>query len=272
MDREAIWTRDGNGHPPCAQDGAARVSISVVSHGQGALVKDVLSDLARFATQANFEVILTVNIPEQLPFQTADFPYRIVTVKNTTVKGFGENHNKAAELATGGWFCVMNPDIKLVENPFPTLMAEAQRVGGALIAPAVMSPTGELENSVRRFPTLRLLARKVLDHYDGRYMFNPRDATFSADWVAGMFMLFRTEAFRAQGGFDENFFLYYEDVDICVRFWKAGLLVFACPKALVIHDARRSSHRNLRYMRRHLSSMAQYFVKHLGRLPNVPML
>jgi N-acetylglucosaminyl-diphospho-decaprenol L-rhamnosyltransferase len=102
----------------------------------------------------------------------------------------------------------------------------------------------------------------------GRYSFEVGDETFDADWVAGMFMLFRADDYRALGGFDEGFFLYYEDVDICARLWKAGRPVLACPKAQVIHDARRASRQNLRYMRWHAGSMARYLGKHWLRLPN----
>jgi hypothetical protein len=82
-----------------------------------------------------------------------------------------------------------------------------------------------------------------------------------------MFMLFRAEAFQDIGGFNEEFFLYYEDVDICARLWKAGWKVVLHPGVSVIHDAQRASRHNPRHMAWHLSSMARYFWKHSGRLP-----
>lgn len=81
-------------------------------------------------------------------------------------------------------------------------------------------------------------------------------------------MLFQAEDYKRVKGFDEGFFLYYEDVDICARLWKAGCRVLACPKAQVVHDARRASHRNLRYMRWHVSSVVRYLSKHWLRFPN----
>ena len=82
-----------------------------------------------------------------------------------------------------------------------------------------------------------------------------------------MFMLFRAEAFFRVGGFDEDFFLYYEDVDICTRLWKDGSRVLACPGAQVIHEARRASRRNVRYMRWHAASLLRYLGKYWLRLP-----
>ena len=83
-------------------------------------------------------------------------------------------------------------------------------------------------------------------------------------------MLFRSEAFAELKGFDEKFFLYYEDVDVCIRAWNRGLRVLACPRVSVIHDARRDSRRSLRHLRWHVASMRRFFWKHWARLPKLP--
>jgi GT2 family glycosyltransferase len=82
-----------------------------------------------------------------------------------------------------------------------------------------------------------------------------------------MFMLFVAADYAALGGFDEDYFLYYEDVDLCVRLWCAGRRIVLCPQAAVLHAAQRASHRNLRHLAWHLGSMARYFIRHWGRLP-----
>ena len=73
--------------------------------------------------------------------------------------------------------------------------------------------------------------------------------------------------FKQIGGFDEEYFMYYEDVDICVRLWNSGLRVVACPSISVVHDARRMSGKNLHYFKLHLSSLFGYLFKYFGRLP-----
>ncbi|MHB8709707.1 MAG: glycosyltransferase [Desulfuromonadales bacterium] len=238
-----------------------------MSHGQGVMVGEVLADLARFLESSCFRVILTKNIPEQLPFSAGGFPYPVAIFENDCSKGFGANHNAAFREAEGDWFCVMNPDIRMPENPFPHLLEALEQQQAAVVAPAVLSPAGRVEDSIRRFPTPLSLAGKLLGLEDGRYPFAVGDAPFTADWVGGMFMLFRADDFRRIGGFDEEFFLYYEDVDICTRLWKAGRRVLACPGVQVIHDARRDSRRRLRYMRWHFFSLARYLGKHWLRLP-----
>jgi len=243
------------------------ITVSIVSHGQLALVEQLLADLARLDTPLVIEVLVTLNIPEDISLKPSDYPYPVRILRNTAPRGFGANHNAAFQQAKGEWFCVMNPDIRLIDNPFRVLIQEGSYDSTGVIGPMVVTPDGGIEDSVRRFPTLVSLAAKLFGYGDGRYIFAAGDETFAADWVAGMFMLFRSRDFHAVGDFDEDFFLYYEDVDICARLWKSGRSVLACPKAKVIHDAQRLSRRNLRYMRWHALSLIRYFWKHWGRLP-----
>jgi GT2 family glycosyltransferase len=74
-----------------------------------------------------------------------------------------------------------------------------------------------------------------------------------------MFMLIPAAVFRKIGGFDERYFLYYEDVDLCARMRLGGYDIRLCPNAKVIHEARRQSHRDLRYFRWHLASILRFF-------------
>ena len=85
-------------------------------------------------------------------------------------------------------------------------------------------------------------------------------------------MLFDSEAFRALKGFDERFFLYYEDVDICARVWQSGAMAVGYAAATITHDARRASRREWQHMRWHAQSMARYFWKYAWRLPKTKHL
>jgi len=245
------------------------ISISLVSHGQGQLVRQILNDLTRIIKPVEFEVILTKNIPESLNLSLDEFPYNIRLIENSRPKGFGANHNAAFKYARGQWFCVMNPDIRINDNPFPSLLSCLKEENVAVVGPEVVSPGGDIEDSARRFPTPLGLLAKGLGLNDGRYKTFDVKGALSIDWLAGMFMLFRAEDFRGVGGFDEGFFLYYEDVDICARLWTSGRRVQICTNAQVVHDAQRKSHRNLRYLRWHIASIARYLRKHWLRLPHI---
>ena len=244
------------------------IVVSIVSHGHGEMVCSLVKKLLVCSEVRG--VVVTCNIPEVLELPD---DHRVSLLMNAEPSGFSSNHNAAFKEVAGDveclFFCPINPDVCLNANPFPILLAGLNEKDAVLAAPLVIGASGLVEDSHRRFPTLRSLITKALGRGDGRYSVQLGQPNFHPEWVAGMFMLFRAESFRRLGGFDERFFLYYEDVDICVRAWKQGFKIVACPSAVVVHDARRDSRRKLRFMAWHLSSLTRYFMKHWLRLPRV---
>ena len=237
--------------------GPPRISVSVVSHGQGGLVGNLLADLHERCT-ADVEVLLTVNVPEVLPFALGSFRFPIHVFENTTPKGFGANHNAAFRRSAHDIFCVVNPDIRLSTDPFPELLKRVADGRTGVAAPLARSPEGKVEDSARPFPTPLFILRKAL--------FGPPppeyragDSDLTPDWVGGMFMLFRRDAFAMVRGFDERYHLYYEDVDLCARLRLAGKEIVFCPSIEVLHDARRQSRHSLRYLGWHFASMFRFF-------------
>jgi GT2 family glycosyltransferase len=109
----------------------------------------------------------------------------------------------------------------------------------------------------------------MLFGFQDGYVFQEGDSNFFAEWVGGMCMLFKSSAYSDVGGFDEAYFMYVEDVDICTRLWKSGFKVLVCPSAVVFHEARRASRKNLQHLRWHIAGLFRYFFKYLGRLPKV---
>lgn len=238
--------------------GAGPVTVSVVSHGHGAMLPALLADLA--ACPEVGSVIVTRNIAEpDLKIIRAGWQ---INVDNPLPRGFGANHNAAFRRSATPFFAILNPDVRLERNPFPALLAEIEGPNIALCAPAVVNPSGVLEDSAREFPSPFDLLLKLFSRYEGRLDFRLGDSPRPAPWVAGMFMLIRREDFLKQSGFDERYFLYYEDVDLCARLWKSGRRVMLCPNVHVIHDARRASRRDARHMLWHARSMARYFRRH----------
>jgi len=256
--------KDGLAPPSGTAPDPTRVSISVVSHGQIELVANLLADIAAHV-ETPIEVILTMNLRETLPFDRAHFAYPLRIVENPAPKGFAANQNAAFRASRGGFFCVLNPDIRIERDPFPELLKCLRDPAVGLAAPLIRNPTGTIEDNARRFPTpLSILRKALLRRTEVDYPIG--NETIHPDWVAGMFMVFPREVFAALGGFDERYFLYYEDVNLCARLMLAGKRVALCTSAWAIHDARRQSLRSLRYMRWHLSSMTRYFLFWSARL------
>ncbi len=235
---------------------AATVTVSVVSHAQRSLVKDLLADLAA-VRRGGLDVVLTQNVPEEPPAIPPGLAVEIVS--NPSPNGFGANHNAAFRRSSGALFCVLNPDIRFSVDPFGALASELMNARVGVAAPLVVDPTGKPEDSARRFPTFLSLGAKLLG-LAGRLDYEIGDESFSPDWVAGMFMAFRREAFAEVGGFDERYFLYYEDVDLCRRLRRAGYDARLVPAVKVTHLARRESRRRLRYLSWHAASMLRFLL------------
>ena len=222
------------------------------------LIDNLLHDINKHCRATSLEFILTLNLDET-PSVTLDdvgFPVRII--RNTKPLGFAVNQNQAFAHATGQFFCVMNPDIRLNEDPFPALLSCLQNSSVGVVAPVVLGEEGEIEDSARYFPTPFKILCKAFGKCKGSDYVVKNEPIFP-DWVGGMFMLFPSELFKQFNGFDQKFFLYYEDVDLCARLRLLGYEVALCPAARVVHQARRSSHQDFKYLRWHMASMLRFF-------------
>lgn len=235
-----------------------QISISIVSHLQCSLIDKLLTDIERVCKASSIEVILTLNMHEELPFAERRFSFPIKTIRNQVPQGFAANHNQAFTHASGQFFCVVNPDIRLSDDPFPALLSCLQNSSIGVAAPIVVGESGEMEDSARRFPTpFKILCKAFGGCKESDYVV--KDEQVFPDWVGGMFMLFPRDIFKQLDGFDQRFFLYYEDVDLCARLRLIGYTVAVCPAARVVHHAHRSSHRSIRYLKWHLTSMLRFF-------------
>lgn len=234
------------------------ISISIVSHGQMALVKNLLNDLQKVSVTSSIEVLLTLNTLDEQVGLLFDYTFPISLIRNNHPLGFGANHNQAFQSARGKYFCVLNPDIRLENDPFRDLINCLANETVGIAAPMVLDVDGKVDDSARRFPNPIAILGKVFGlRFESTYVAS--QSNIYPDWVAGMFMLFRSETFEQINGFDERYFLYYEDVDICARLTYAGKSIVLCPASKVIHLAQRTSHRNLKYLRWHVTSMLRFF-------------
>jgi len=243
--------------------GTELISISIVSHGHAELVTSLLDDLRRHRP-TGIEVLLTLNIKEALPFDPDQFPFRVKPIRNESPQGFATNHNAALKLAQGGFFCILNPDIRMTADPFSALVEELRNPSVGVVAPLILGPDQAMEDSARPFPTPLSLLCKALGIAPQRY-YEVGDQSISPDWIAGMFMLLRRDTFVAVDGFDVGYRLYYEDVDLCTRLRLRGYDVRLVPRVSVVHFARRQSRRDARYFLWHLRSSVRYLLSRTRR-------
>jgi N-acetylglucosaminyl-diphospho-decaprenol L-rhamnosyltransferase len=233
--------------------------ISVVSHGQAALVSKLLNDIQEHCDGVSLEVILTVNVPEDLPDAFGEFSFPLKVMHNVAPLGFGENHNRAFRHAVGSFFCIINPDVRIDSNIFQVLLNSLKDDSLGVVAPLVVDGGGAIEDSARRFPTpLKILCKTAGRCTGSDYVI--KGEPIYPEWVGGMFMVLRREVYEEIGGFNQKYFLYYEDVDLCARVWLKKLRVALIPEVRATHVARRSSHGSVRYLLIHIRSMTRFFL------------
>jgi N-acetylglucosaminyl-diphospho-decaprenol L-rhamnosyltransferase len=225
------------------------VTVSVVSHRQWALVRPLLEQLGSLCRLSVAKVVLTINVPEQVP-PGLDIGIPLELVRNPQPKGFGANHNAAFDRCTTPWFLVLNPDIRLDTDVITEMLERADAKAG-LIAPRIQEPGKSQPEPFRALLTPMELVRRRLPHHQ---------PPAQPAWVAGMFMLVRSDVFADLHGFDERFFMYCEDFDFCARLRLAGWQLRIADGIVVMHDARRASNSSVLPLAWHLASFLKLWI------------
>jgi N-acetylglucosaminyl-diphospho-decaprenol L-rhamnosyltransferase len=224
------------------------VTVSIVSHGHWAQIEPLLRQLSTWCASSIELVVLTLNVPETVRLED-DLAFPVQVVRNPRPRGFGANHNAAFGRTTTPWFLVMNPDLRMDADVVGPLLSQAEEQAG-LLAPRVQEPgRGQPEPYRELLTPLELIRRRQRGHIPPAL----------PSWIAGMFMLVRSSAYAQVRGFDERFFMYCEDVDLCVRLQLAGWTLQVATDLLIHHDAQRDSHSSLRAMAWHLASFLKFW-------------
>jgi N-acetylglucosaminyl-diphospho-decaprenol L-rhamnosyltransferase len=237
------------------------LSISVVSSRHGALVRRMLESLAAHPPGVSFEVILTINAEEPPFHEDLGVSFPLTVLRNERRKGFAANHNQAFKHARGRYFCVLNPDIVFVQPVFDRLIELVSRGDIGVVAPGIVDAEGRLEDTFRRVPGPGRIVKRALDRRSTPDVVPIEPSGLARpEWIAGMFLLTTRTLWEKLGGFDERYYLYCEDVDFGIRAREAGFDLVVDTRNIVVHEARRSSRRNLRYLFYHLRSLTKLFL------------
>lgn len=153
-------------------------------------------------------------------------------IGNTVNKGFGPANNQAVALVDTPYALLLNPDCDISIEALQCLLATADLYPSS----AIIAPQG-WHDSVRPQSSYR----QAFYEHRAKQPYRIPDGTCSAKWLHGCCMLVRVDAFRSFGGFDEKFFLFYEDDDLCLRALQAGYDCLLEPRAEVLHPGGASS-------------------------------
>ena len=200
---------------------------------------------------------------------------RLRRLRGVSLRRWGRNHgfaraaNEGCRLSRGQWFLLLNPDVTLANDFLEEVVVysgrlTADRPDVGIVGFGLRDSSGADQPSAGRFPTLlNTIARMILPRARRKYLLrSPRRGT-EVPWVTGCCLLANRDCFRDLGGFDEDYFLYYEDVDLCRRAVEHGWTVYHEPALTVTHHNplhRRAVPPHLRLYTRH--ALLTYAAKH----------
>lgn len=247
--------------------------VITVNYHAGSYLPEFIASLAPLPFLHRL-IIVNHSPEENLAALSAPFPLQVINQKNA---GYGAGLNRGLrEIGEQNAVALLcNPDLVLAT---PAKVAEAlaylaaqPRVG--CLIPRSVTFEGQPILACREFYTWKsLLAARIgffRRVFAGPYRQHllldaPGDRPLEVDWGYGAAMFFRVNAFGGAPAFDENFFLYMEDVDLCVHLWQAGLAVVSYPDLLFRHHSQRDSQRRWRFLRYHLVSLGKFIWKYRG--------
>ena len=224
-----------------------KVSVLIVSYNVKEYVDHAIDSIMRSSVD-DYEIILVDNNSFDGTVEYIKHSYPEVNViANQENVGFGKAVNQAADVASGQYFLIINPDTVIQENTIGTLlnyMEQNEKVG--MVGPKILNSDGTLQAACKRsFPTLKVAIPKLLgfdrvfptSKWAGKYnlTYLDPDQVNPVDAISGSCMFIRGKLFHDLSGFDEHFFMYGEDLDICYRIWQSGLEVHYVPTTQIIH-------------------------------------
>jgi N-acetylglucosaminyl-diphospho-decaprenol L-rhamnosyltransferase len=207
----------------------------------------------------------------------AQFP-GIRLLENPRNNGFAAGVNRGMRETTGRYVLALNPDTVVQPGLFETLASWLDaHADVAVVGPRILNSDGSVQPSARRFPDvttglggrMSLLTKMAPDNWlsQRNLAWSRASEPTEVDWVSGACMMIRRSAFDQVGGFDEGFFLYWEDADLCRRLRTSGYRTFYIPQATAVHEGSRASrHAVKRSIVAFHRSAFRYYWKHGGSI------
>jgi GT2 family glycosyltransferase len=267
-------------HPTTRRTEMPKVSFITVCYRTPHLIRVLLKGIEEAKFSFPFEYFLVDNGQDETVKMVRErFPWVTVIEPGANI-GFGRANNLALAQAKGEYVMLVNPDLTIFPGEMEKLLAFADAApDSGIIGPLVENPNGTRQESCTRFPHALMpfysrtilgrtpWGRKALDRYLMRDV--PHDQPHDTDTVYGAAMLIRRPVIERIGMFDDRFFMYYEDVDLCRRVWQSGHRVTYAPVARFVHYHQRESRIRTpwevftnRTARIHIASGVKYFLKY----------
>ena len=259
----------------------SELAAVVVNYNSGAFLERCLASIRAAPGGEGTEIVVVDNASSDDSAERAVRAHPATRlVANPSNRGFAAAANQGIAATKASYVLLLNPDAEIVAGSLDSAVKVAEEHPRAgVIGLLVRNPDGTLQPSARKVPSLA----EALGHaFVGPFAPNNRwsraytmagwDRTSEreVEWVSGSAMLVRRNAFEEVGGFDQAYFMYVEDVDLCTRLRSRGWSVLFTPEVEVIHETGVSSRARFRRLAfEHSRSIYRYFSLHRARGPAV---
>ncbi len=235
------------------------VSVVVVTFQSREIVAGCLDSLQEPGPKA---IVVVDNASDDgtTAFITGRFPaVRVLSLPANV--GFGAAANIGVDATDTPYVLVLNPDARPLGDSLEKLAAcVAADLDAAVVVPALVDEAGRAQPSRIGYPTALWTGAPAVTSFPSR-----RASSASDGFAVGAALLLRREAFRAVGGFDPDFFLFYEEVDLCLRLERAGWSIVSCPGATFVHAGGAATRIDWsESYRRQLCGHLRFVLKHRG--------
>lgn len=227
------------------------ISIVFISWKMKDLLQRCLETLFKYTSGINFEVIVVDNNSQDGTSEMIekDFP-QVKLIKNPENRGVAPARNQGIKETAGKYILILDADMELVENSILKLyeFMESKPEAG-LVGSKLVDTDGQLQFSCKRFPNFLAFLFRRLEHFD--LIKNSKTLRYhtmqdcdhkeirEVDYLIGACQFFRREVIDKIGLYDDKIFYGPEDIDFCLRIWKAGWKVFYFPHTHIIHHEQR---------------------------------
>lgn len=264
------------------------LSAVIVNFNAGGELRRALTSIADEMAGRDWEAVVVDNASVDRSEEiVGEFAPQARLIRNRTNVGFGRGVNQGLAASHAPLVLVINPDCRLEPGAFAGLKAVLDAHPSCAIAgPRILDPDGAVQGSARgdpdmltglfgrntwlrrRFPSLSVSKRNVVDVPEAR---SEASGAPVVDWVSGACMLARRDVLASVRGFDERYFMYWEDADLCRRLRARGYEIRYVPAATAVHRVGQSS-RTARAasIRAFHESAYIYYVTHVAPRPLNP--
>ena len=265
-----------------------KVSVIIVSYN----VRSYLAHAIDSILKSNYKKLEIIVVDNHSYDGTCDYlkenyqdikPLHVIS--NSENVGFGKAVNQASEVATGEYMMVLNPDTIIEENTISTMVEYLEKNNSVgMVGPKILNADGTLQLACKRsFPTIKVALPKLLgldkifprSRWAGKYNLTYLDPEkiHKVDAISGSCMLIKSKLFKQISGFDEKFFMFGEDLDLCKRIWESNHEIHYLPETKIIHykgesvktapyDSREAFYHSMNiYINKHYSSTLGAFTR-----------